>query len=50
MQEIETRVDKDGEVTFKVGPDTIKGLYRFRVSIIAGPSEWIQANETLRLN
>ena len=50
VQQFETTVDDDGEVTFEVGPDTIKGLYRFRASSIAGQSEWIQANETLRMN
>ena len=50
VRQFETRVDEDGEVTFRVGPDTMKGLYRFRAFRIPGQSEWIQADETLRVN
>ena len=50
MQQFETTVDDDGEVTFEVGPDTIMGHNWFRASSIAGQSEWIQANETVRVN
>ena len=50
VQQFETRVDEDGEVTFRVGPDTMKGLYRFRAFRIPGQSEWIQADKTLRVN
>ena len=50
VQQFETRVDEDGEVTFRVGPDTMKGLYRFRAFRIPGQSEWVQADKTLLVN
>src|SRR5262249_8292711 len=47
LETFRAALDSDGKVTFRISPETRKGMYRFVAFNVSGNNDWVRAERTL---